>query len=352
MGTPFATTLRLSFGRCGREGVGAGDVGDDLAGLDGRVLKLAAVGVEIVDDGVGDVDGLGHGNGAGAELEVLGVEGAVAGDGLAVGGDVGVDVAEQGDAAGGIEDADACGIEMMDGELGVEVSVGGVFRVDRAGFAVELDGALGGKVGGEGEWELLFEGELIDFEVDVVALERSAVGGQAFDDGVAVGDGELIDVEVGEVLGLRIGVGGMADRGEVPLAVGGVDEMDAGGVDGQGVDEDLVMEEQRDELDSDVEGLGGEEGLLAELRVVGDVEVVGGDAAGEEGEAKVTEGDLAVERGGELLLDERAEAVDVDEERDAGEDDDDHAYGYAGVLDPGFQRFHSGRSSCDEMQGG
>ena len=93
-----------------------------------------------------------------------------------------------------------------------------------------------------------------------------------------------------------------------------------------------------------MDGLGGEEGLRAELWVVGDVEVVGGDAAGEEREAEVAEGDLAVERGCELLLDKRAEGVDVDEERDAGEEDDDYAYGYAGVLEPGF---HAGRSSCD-----
>ena len=94
---------------------------------------LAAVGFERVDGLVGDVERIGCGLAAFEEDEVLGVDFAVAGDVDAVRDDVGVEAGDDGDSGGGVNVSGGNGVEVLDGELGVEGGGGGGPPADRWG---------------------------------------------------------------------------------------------------------------------------------------------------------------------------------------------------------------------------
>ena len=136
---------------------------------------------------------------------------------------------------------------------------------------------------------------------------------------------QLGDGEVGEgALGLRRRRGGgAAEAGKVPDAILLADEVDGRGIDGEFCNADLAMEEERTELDADVQGLGLQERRGAEGRVVGDGDVFCDQAAAEERKAEMTEGDLAAEGAGELVLELWPEGIGIDEEGSDDNDDDD-----------------------------
>ena len=165
----------------------------------------------------------------------------------------------------------------------------------------------------------------MDAEVQLGVDERFARGRNGGDGGSAICDLKVADGEVGHgalLLGLRSGRGA-ADAGEVPDAVLILDELDGWRRDGKVGDAHLAVEEERPDFNTNVQGLRLKKGRGAEGRIVGDGDVVGDNAAGEQRKAEMAERDLAAEGAGKLGLQHGAEGVGIDEEWKQSDDDDD-----------------------------
>lgn len=93
-----------------------------------------------------------------------------------------------------------------------------------------------------------------------------------------------------------------------------MDEIDGWRCDGEFGDFNLVMKEKRRDMNANVEGLGLNKRRSTEGRIVGDRDVVGDKAAGEQRKAEVTEGDFASEGAGELRFKCGPKGVGVHEE--------------------------------------
>ena len=125
------------------------------------------------------------------------------------------------------------------------------------------------------------------------------------------------------------------------------DEVDLRSVDGEAGDGDLLVEDERDQLDADLDLLGLKEGFTTEGRVIGDRGVFCDEAAAKDREVELAESGFAADGGGDLLLDAGAEVVGVQEERngqgdekDKGEEaaEDDEESSVTGChLDPSFE---------------
>ena len=125
----------------------AGDMHSDRAGVDGEVGDLAGAGIEVVGDGVVDDDRMRSGGAGWGELELGGLDLADAGEGVAVGGELGVDVGDHGDALAGLDNAGGDGVKMLELQGGVEGRVGGVLLRQRTGGSAEGECAVAGQAG-------------------------------------------------------------------------------------------------------------------------------------------------------------------------------------------------------------
>jgi hypothetical protein len=100
----------------------------------------------------------------------------------------------------------------------------------------------------------------------------------------------------------------------------------------------MVRKDERPELNAYGEGFGLKEWSGAEFGVVGNLDVFGSEAAGEEREAEVANGDLAAESFSKLRLDGGAKALCVDEEGNQENSEDQNGGDRDCNLHPGF--FH------------
>src|ERR1700722_15743440 len=103
------------------------------------------------------------------------------------------------------------------------------------------------------------------------------------------------------------------------------DERNFRAVDGDAGDVHLLGKNKRNEFHADPYGFGSEERLLAELRIIGDGEIVGGDRAGEERETQIADVDLAAQCGGSFFFNGRSELIHGNQKR--SHDDEYHEYG-------------------------
>ena len=93
--------------------IGAVHMHGDSPGVDTQIVDLAASGIQIVIDGVGNIDRVRGGSAVGHQLQPGGIYGAVAGQGLAIGSDLGGDFGQHGNALVRLDYAGGDGIEML-----------------------------------------------------------------------------------------------------------------------------------------------------------------------------------------------------------------------------------------------
>jgi len=108
-----------------------------------------------------DVDRMRCGLATFEEDEVLGVEIAVAGNVRAVGDEVGVEAGDHGDSRGGVDVSGDDGIEVPDGEPGVEGGGSGVLRIDRPDDSREVHLPVAGQRGADRKGKTVGKGEVV-----------------------------------------------------------------------------------------------------------------------------------------------------------------------------------------------
>jgi septum formation protein len=153
---------------------------------------------------------------------------------------------------------------------------------------------------------------------------------------VAIFEAKAVDGQVGNdrlLFLLRRAVGSaLTDSGKIPGAAGGVNQMDLRSIDLKAVDEDLAVKDQRHHLYADTERCRGNEGLSAELWVVGDLQVSRYDGPGKNGQTEIAELCLPSHRGSQLFFDQRLKGVDVHKQRHRCDRNDDDSNDGCGNL--------------------
>ena len=113
-------------------------------------------------------------------------------------------------------------------------------------------------------------------------------------------------------------------------------EIDRWCVDGEVGDSYLAMEDEGEHFHADLQGFGLEKGRGAECGIIGDGDVLSDEAALQEGEGEMGEGDGSAERCGELSFKRGTEGVGVDEERNEEDEENDEDRATSHDLEPVF----------------
>ena len=112
---------------------------------------------------------------------------------------MGVEAGDHGDSGGGVDVTGGDGVQVLDGELGVEVGGGGVLRIDRSDGSGDPNLAVAGQRGAHREGKGLVQREVLQLDVEMVVDLGIFLRGQRFYPGVAVFDGDEADGEIGQV---------------------------------------------------------------------------------------------------------------------------------------------------------
>ena len=81
---------------------------------------------------------------------------------------MGVEAGDHGDSGGGVDVPGDDGVQVLDGELGVEGGGGGVLRIDRPDGSGDRYLAVAGQRGAHREGKGLGQGEVLQLDVEMV----------------------------------------------------------------------------------------------------------------------------------------------------------------------------------------
>jgi len=112
---------------------------------------------------------------------------------------VGVEAGDHGDSCRGVEVPGDDGVQVPDGELGVEGGGSGVLRIDRPDGSGDRYLAVTRQRGAHREGKGLGQGEVLQFHVEMVVDLGISFEGQLFYRGAAIFDGDKADGEIGYV---------------------------------------------------------------------------------------------------------------------------------------------------------
>jgi hypothetical protein len=110
---------------------------------------------------------------------------------------VGIEATDHRDSSLRVDVPGHDGVQVLDGDLGVEGGGGGVLRIDRSDGSGDRHFGVAGQRGADREGKGLCEGEALQFHVEMVVDLGISLQGQLFDCGVSVFDGDDTDGEIG-----------------------------------------------------------------------------------------------------------------------------------------------------------
>ena len=110
---------------------------------------------------------------------------------------MGVEAGDHGDSSRGVDVPGDDGVQVLDGDLGVEGGGGGVLRIDRSDGSGDRHFAVAGQRGANREGKGLCQGEVLQFDVEMVVDLGISLQGQLLYCGASVFDGDDADGEIG-----------------------------------------------------------------------------------------------------------------------------------------------------------